>query len=148
MADTPIPCQYCGGAPALLRVGVAGYAVHCARCEARGPVVDANRPDRDAQAVAAWNQGRKFGRLSVASVPGAMPGATVSIAERLRLVIESLYAGELGSPDCAILILRDGKRAHTITHRISDSDTLRVLEAVRDAARTRVSVAVPPSSTR
>lgn len=147
MADELIPCQYCGGKAALGRDHLAAWC-YCTRCLARGPSIAMSRADCDAQAEAAWNQGKKFGRLAVATVPSGMPAATCSIAERLRLAIESLYLGELGSPDCAILILRDGKRAHTITHRISDADAVRVLEAVRDAARARVSVVLPQPSTR
>lgn len=141
--DTPIPCQYCGGQPGIVNTSGGHRAVECQRCGARGPCIEPKRPDCDAQAVAGWNAGKKFGRLAVASVPGGMPTATCSIAERLRLVAESLYAGELGSPENAIVIFQDGKRVHTITHRISDADAARVLAAVRDAASTRASVASP-----
>lgn len=147
MAESLIPCQYCGGVGAMGRDHLAMWG-YCTRCLARGPSVAMARIDCEAQAVAAWNQGKKFGRLSIASVPGGMPAATCSIAERLRLVAESLYTGELGSPDCAILVLRDGKRAHMILHRISDGEALRVLEAVRDATDIRVNVAVPQPKTR
>lgn len=143
MNEAAIPCQYCGGEPVLVFTSSGHRAAECRRCGARGPCVEPKRPDCDAQAVAGWNAGRKFGRISAAAVPRGMPSAVCSIAERLRLTVESLYTGELGEPDAAILLLRDHGRVHTITHRISDADTVRVLEAVRDTARIRAGVAVP-----
>ncbi len=55
-------CTYCGG------IGIVGGDksatwVYCSRCFARGPAVDATRHDAEAQAVAGWNGGRRFGRL-------------------------------------------------------------------------------------
>lgn len=147
MADALIPCQYCGG-PALAGGDPLAVWCYCTRCQARGPVVARTRPDHDAQAVAAWNAGKKFGRLGVAAVPASMPLATCSLAERLRLVVDSLYAGELGEPDAGVLLLRERGRVHTITHRISDADTVRVLEAVRDTARVRAAAVVPSHSPR
>lgn len=144
MSEATINCQYCGNPDPWLVITDTGHkAVECKRCGARGPCIEMARPDCDAQAIAAWNAGRKFGRISAAAVPRGMPSAVCSIAERLRLTVESLYTGELGSPDAAILLLRDHGRVHTITHRISDADTVRVLEAVRDTARIRAGAVVP-----
>lgn len=136
------PCTFCGGHGMQTADKMATW-IYCARCFARGPAVAVSRTDSEAQARAAWNSGKRFGKIGVTAVPAGLPPSAASVAKRLQMVQEAILAGDYGGVDAGVIILRAGKQAHTITHRIGNAETMAVLNAVRDAARVRASVTLP-----
>ena len=142
--DEITPCNYCNGRAAHIETDPLAAYVFCPNCFARGPAVVLSRGDWRVQAIAAWNAGRKFGKIAVAAVPGGLPAFTASAAERLRLVAENMFEGHYGAVESFVLISRAGGNANVVTHNFSPSDVVRTLDAVRDSSRIRSSIPVKP----
>lgn len=136
MSDTTlIQCQFCGGDP-VVGGDKESVWIECRKCRARGPVKP-REPGADSNAASDWNNGRRFGRFSVANMPPGMTARAAGAAERLHSVSESIFRGELGMPDAVVVLLRERATVHTVTHNISNADVARVLAAVLDASKRR-----------
>lgn len=141
--------MFCGAGNArIVREDILALFVECPNCMARGPAVIKSRPDAVAQCAAAWNAGRKFGKVAVAKVPGGMPAHTCSLAERLRVIAESMYEGNYGFAEKAVLVLYDGRHARVITHNIDAVGVQKLLTSVLGDSSVRAATAIvqPPRS--
>ncbi len=148
MADA-VPCHFCQYPTPPIEGDALAVWVACPRCGARGPAVIKTRADHQAQARAAWNSPMdRLGHLGIALVPGGMPAATVSVAERLKLVAQGIYRGSFGAPTSMVLILREAKRATVSPHNMSEGDILATINAIRDSTSIRAGIDIPNSTPR
>ena len=138
----PVNCSYCGSLPKLdRREGM--LFVQCTRCLAEGPKHSAFKPDAEAQVIAAWNGHKMFGRMGIAHLPPGMPSETGALAEWLKVLSDSILAGEYDFPSAALIILRYGPgRVMVVPKSLNKSDATRVLMAVLGDARASAKVAL------
>lgn len=148
MADA-VRCHFCH----FPTPGYAGDAlavwVDCPRCGARGPAVPKTRADSEAQAAAAWNSPTNtLGALGIAKVPDGFKPATVSVAERLKLMAEGVMRGTFGEPTSMFVVFRSDKSATVSPHNMSDGDVAATINAIRDASSIRAGLRIPSSKPR
>ena len=131
----PANCTYCGSLPKLERREGMLF-VQCTRCLAQGPSHPSFKTDAEAQVIAAWNGNKMFGRMGVAHLPPGMSSETGALAEWLKVLGDSVFAGEYDFPDAALIILRYGAgRVMVVPKSLSKSDAGRLMLAVLDSSR-------------
>ena len=133
----PANCTYCGSLPKLERREGMLF-VQCTRCLAQGPSHPSFKTDAEAQVIAAWNGNKMFGRMGVAHLPPGMSSETGALAEWLKVLGDSIFAGEYSNPDAAIIVLCYAGRVMVITKSLSKSDATNRLTAVLSDAKARM----------
>jgi hypothetical protein len=121
-------CPFCGGECVVTGSDGLVY-VFCQQCLVRGPAKPKSAHAEN-DAVKSWNDLRMFGGIGIVAARPGLPSATASLAERLRLISAAMMEGKYDGPDSAVLVLRQGNRAQTLTHRIARNEAKALMAAV------------------